>query len=239
MQTGTHPRLPLVVGTKIEVRHPHPSFRRTPDSCSAGTVPHPVPEPCWPLPFSSSMVPVATGMANCYENSRPTPNTVIPAKSLPRTPIRGRYPVPTPLDSVYAEATGSPHFHPLLWPAQGHSHCYENGAQPPHIVIPAKSRPRTRYGAGVQSQRRGSQSTFQHWAGPIFIAMTTREGAIHLFQRALSLSAPSAPSAVNSPFPGVDEIRHGGLHWNSVEEFVTLHTARRRLQGSHDSVQGV
>ena len=34
--------------------------------------------------------------------------------------------------------------------ATGMANCYENVAQPPHIVIPAKSLPRTRYGAGIQ-----------------------------------------------------------------------------------------
>ena len=29
------------------------------------------------------MVPVATGIANCYENSRPPPHAVIPAKACP------------------------------------------------------------------------------------------------------------------------------------------------------------
>ena len=50
-----------------------------------------------------------------------------------------------------------------MWPAQCHSDCYENSTQPPHIVIPAK--------AGIQSQRRGSQSTLKHWASPIFIPL--------------------------------------------------------------------
>ena len=49
-------------------------------------------------------------------------------------------------------------------------------AMPPHIVIPAKSLPRTRYGAGIQSQRRGSQSTLKQWAGPIFRGVTDHEG---------------------------------------------------------------
>ena len=180
-------------------------------------------------------------MANCYENSRPTPNTVIPAKSLPRTPIRGGNPSPghgsrrggfetrPPRCGVKKPAThhrrsranGNPSPAPTRrW--------YENRGKTPTSVIPAHagfllrrnrppSSPRTllaaaifhlpwcrwqpawpivmkmapshptssyrrkacpvlRYGAGIQSQRRGSQSTFQHWAGPIFVPMTTREG---------------------------------------------------------------
>ena len=50
-------------------------------------------------------------------------------------------------------------------------HWYENGAQLPHIVIPAKSLPRTPIRAGIQSQRRGSQSRLRQWAGPIFIPL--------------------------------------------------------------------
>ena len=50
---------------------------------------------------------------HCYENSRPPPHTVIPAKSLPRTPIRGRYPVPALWIPVYVEASGRPIFIPL------------------------------------------------------------------------------------------------------------------------------
>ncbi len=64
-------------------------------------------------------------------------------KSLPRTPIRGRYPVPGPWIPVYTGATGSPHFHPLMWPAQGHGHWYENRGKTPTSVIPAH--------AGIQS----------------------------------------------------------------------------------------
>ena len=53
-------------------------------------------------PFSSSMVPVATGMAHCYENR------------LRQTRRRGNpcgcpFPAPT-------------RFHPLMWPLQGHGH---------------------------------------------------------------------------------------------------------------------
>ena len=48
------------------------------------------------------------------------PHIVIPAKSLPRTPIRGRYPVPASWIPVYVEAMGRPHFHPHMWPSQGH-----------------------------------------------------------------------------------------------------------------------
>ena len=61
------------------------------------------------------------------ENSRPPPHAVIPAKSLPRTPIRGRYPVPAPWIPVYVSALGRPYFHPLMWPAQGHS---DSGEKP-------------------------------------------------------------------------------------------------------------
>ena len=64
------------------------------------------------------MVPVATVMANCYENgARPPQHRHTGEKPAPYS-IRGRYPVPTPLDSVYAEATGSPHLHPLMSPSQ-------------------------------------------------------------------------------------------------------------------------
>ena len=42
--------------------------------------------------------------------------------------------------------------------------------QPPHIVIPAK--------AGIQSQRRGSQSTLKQWAGPVFIPLCGLRKAI-------------------------------------------------------------
>ena len=103
-------------------------------------------------PFSSLGVPVATVMANCYENgARPPPHRHTGEKPAPYS-IRGRYPVPAPWIPVYAEATGSPHFHPLMSPSQGHSdssseiepfsssmvpvatgmaNCYENGARPP------------------------------------------------------------------------------------------------------------
>ena len=49
----------MAASRRIGIRRPHPSFRRTPDSCSAGTVPHPVPGCCRQLglatatPFSS------------------------------------------------------------------------------------------------------------------------------------------------------------------------------------------
>ena len=41
-----------------------------------------------------------------------------------------------------------------------------------------KACPVLRYGAGIQSQRPGSQSTFQHWAGPIFIPLCGLHEAI-------------------------------------------------------------
>ena len=47
-------------------------------------------------PFLSSVVSVATGMANSYENSLHRPLFVFPAQSLPRTPIRGGNPRPRP-----------------------------------------------------------------------------------------------------------------------------------------------
>ena len=58
--------------------------------------------------ISSLGAPVATGMSSYYENSRPTPPTVIPAKA----GIQSQGPwIP-----VYAEGTGRPLFHPLIWP---------------------------------------------------------------------------------------------------------------------------
>ena len=67
--------------------------------------------------------------SRCYENSARPPHIVIPAKS--------RYPVPAPWIPVYVEASGRPIFIPL---------CGLRKA----MVIPAKSLPRTRYGAGIQ-----------------------------------------------------------------------------------------
>ena len=106
-----------VIGTKIEVRRPHPSFRRTPDSCSAGTVPHPVPGCCRQLglgttePFSSLGVPVATGMSDCYENNARPPHIVIPARAGIQSQRRGS-------QSTLKQWAGP--FHPLMWPSQGH-----------------------------------------------------------------------------------------------------------------------
>ena len=111
-----------VIGTKIEVRRPHPSFRRTPDSCSAGTVPHPVPGCCRQLglgtaePFSSLGVPVATGMSDCYENSTRPPRYVVPSPEEPAP-----YPDTGTWGGVGLDhANRRRHFHPLMWPSQGH-----------------------------------------------------------------------------------------------------------------------
>ena len=73
---------------------PHPSFRRTPDSCSAGTVPHPVP---------GRRRQFEVAMAELFHPlvCRSQPAWVIPAQSLPRTrygagthPRRGASPSP-------------------------------------------------------------------------------------------------------------------------------------------------
>ena len=78
---------PLVISLKIDRAptiptgpHCH-SDRREESKISALRQPaQPVPAVPGPPPFSSSMVPVATGMDNCYENRRQT-HTVIPAKA--------------------------------------------------------------------------------------------------------------------------------------------------------------
>ena len=72
------------------------------------------------VPACRDLCATASMTSPCYENSRPTPNTVIPAKSLPRTRYGAGIQSPRPWISVYAEATGSPHFHPLMGPSQGH-----------------------------------------------------------------------------------------------------------------------
>ena len=107
-----------VIGTKIEVRRPHPSFRRTPDSCSAGTVPHPVPGCCRQLglataePFSSLGVPVATGMSDCYSNE-PRPQTPsFPRRACPRA-VGGGNPSPVAATDHVATENPAPIFIPL------------------------------------------------------------------------------------------------------------------------------
>ena len=75
---------------------------------------NPVSGPCGPVPtpFSSSMVPVATGMANCYENR--------PRQTRRRgNPCGCPFPAPT-------------RFHPLMWPSQGHGHSERSAATPCH-----------------------------------------------------------------------------------------------------------
>ena len=98
----------MAASRRIGIRRPHPSFWRTPDSCSAGTVPHPVPGCCRQLglataePFSSLGVPVATGMSD--SSGRPaTTHRHTGEKPAPYS-IRGRYPVPAPWIPVYVEA---------------------------------------------------------------------------------------------------------------------------------------
>ena len=142
--------------------YPTSSFRRTPDSCSAGTVPHPVPGCCRQLglgtaePFSSLGVPVATGMSDCYENGAQPPHIVIPAKSLPRTPIRGRYQSQRRGSQFRLKQWAGPIFIPL---------CGLRKA----MVIPAKSLPRTRYGAGIQ--RAVSQLGLRRSGPPMLICL--------------------------------------------------------------------
>ena len=107
------PRLP-VIPLKIACVPPPtviPAKERHPVPRYGAGIQSPVPANTRPStkrlsPFSSSMVPVATGMAHCYENR------------LRQTRRRGNpcgcpFPAPT-------------RFHPLMWPLQGHG---DSGAQ--------------------------------------------------------------------------------------------------------------
>ena len=70
------------------------------------------------------------------ENGAQPPRIVIPAKSLPRTPIRGRYPVTAPWIPSTLKQWSGPIFIPLRVLHKA-------------MVIRAKSLPRTRYGAAI------------------------------------------------------------------------------------------
>ena len=67
-------------------------------------------------PFSSIVVPVATGMGDCYENSARPPRHVVL-----RSPRRRTW-GGVGLD----HANRRHHFHPLMWPSQGHGHSGES-----------------------------------------------------------------------------------------------------------------
>ena len=71
-------------------------------------------------PFSSSMVPVATGMANCYENR--------PRQTRRRgNPCGCPFPAPT-------------RFHPLMWPSQCHGHSEKRSDEESTISPPPTER---------------------------------------------------------------------------------------------------
>ena len=89
----------------------------------------------------------------------PMPSTVIPAKCLPRTLIRGRYPVPGPSALAYTGIATQRRFHPpcRLHKAiviatkidSGHTptrRWYENRLKRPTSVVPAQSLPPRRRG---------------------------------------------------------------------------------------------
>ena len=99
-----------------------------PDSCSAGTVPHPVPRPLPQTmlqprtrhPISSLGVPVTTSMANCYENEPHTPTPSFPRRACPVLDT-GREPIPGRCHRSRGNGESRAYFHPLMWPSQGHS----------------------------------------------------------------------------------------------------------------------
>ena len=105
----------------------HPSFRRRacPVPRYGAGIQSPVPANTRPSterlsPLSSSMVPVATGMANCYENR------------LRQTCCRGNpcgcpFPAPT-------------RFHPLMWPSECHGHSEKRSDEESTISPPPTER---------------------------------------------------------------------------------------------------
>ena len=113
--------------------------------------------------LSSQFYPEATNSVNSCRQSRFPPH-----RSREERPLNSRHPGETPASHSMRETLQD----------RSACHCYENSARPPHIVIPAKSLPRIEYGAGIQSQRRGSQSTLKHWAGPVFIPLCGLRKAI-------------------------------------------------------------
>ena len=121
-----------------------------PDSCSAGTVPHPVPRPLprtMPQPrtrhplFSSLGVPVTTGMSDWYENNTRPPRYVVPSREGPGAGSPRPCQQATPFSYLGVPVT------------TGMSDWYENRGRTPTSVIPAK--------AGIQSQPLGFQSMLE------------------------------------------------------------------------------
>ena len=101
-----------------------------PDSCSAGTVPHPVPRPlpqtrcCNREPGASHFhplvaLPVTTGMSDCYENEPHTPTPSFPRRACPVLDT-GREPIPGRCHRSRGNGESRAYFHPLMWPSHGH-----------------------------------------------------------------------------------------------------------------------
>ena len=108
-----------------------------PDSCSAGTVPHPVPRPLprtMPQPrtrhplFSYLGVPVTTGMSDWYENNTRPPCHVVPSPEGPGAGSPRPCQQATPFSYLGVPVT------------TGMSDWYENGTAHPHTVVPAPRR---------------------------------------------------------------------------------------------------
>ena len=134
-----------------------------------------------PLPGSHTPSPSTGEGGACPESPRRSEgdSTVIPAKSLPRTRygagIQGRGGARnTPANPVHPEPVEGPEPNSSVVPAEagtqrdgGGRSTPANSAHPePHqIVVPAKSLPRTRYGAGTQG-RGGDRSTAANPAHP-------------------------------------------------------------------------